>query len=168
MSLNRIIRWALPAAACLAIAAVGIGVIPKLVAPPIENDENVLVGNPCGEEMSAEELSKQLGISVDVAVGSEKVICNILDGSIGNISFEYGGNSYTLRASKQSGDFSGVNGTVIKYDKIDASKNAVLETVRGEYNYYKLTWTDGTATFILVNNNEITADNIIEIYKKFK
>ena len=88
---------------------------------------------------------------------------------IAQVDFTYGGKSYTLRASKQSGDFSGINGTLIKSDKIDAQTDAVLETIRGfEYNYFKLKWTDGAVTFILSNNSETTTGSVIEIYEKIK
>ena len=88
---------------------------------------------------------------------------------IAQVDFTYGGKSYTLRASKQSGDFSGINGTLIKSDKIDAQTDAVLETIRGfEYNYFKLKWTDGAVTFILSNNSETTTESVIEIYEKIK
>lgn len=169
MPLNRILKWALPVAACFAILLVGINVIPKLGAAPVESDESVLGGNPFAGEMSAEELQEKLGFSIDAPEGSENASYNVLDGNIANISFEYGGNSYTLRASKQSGDFSGINGTLIKSDKIDAANDAVLETIRGmEYNYFKLTWTDGAVTYILMNNNEISADDITGVYEKIK
>lgn len=169
MPLNRILKWALPVAACFAILLVGINVIPKLGAAPVESDESVLGGNPFAGEMSAEELQEKLGFSIDVPEGSENASYNVLDGNIANISFEYDGNSYTLRASKQSGDFSGINGTLIKSDKIDVANDAVLETIRGmEYNSFKLTWTDGAVTYILMNNNGISADDITGVYEKIK
>ncbi|MGN0670309.1 MAG: hypothetical protein ACI4JZ_07145 [Oscillospiraceae bacterium] len=164
-----IMKWALPAAACFAVLIVGISVIPKQNTPPVDSSEGVMVGNPFGDDLTAEELQEQLGFSVDLPEEAENAAYNILDGNIANISFEYGGSSYLLRASKQSGDFSGINGTLIKSDKIDAANDAVLETIRGtDYNYFKLTWTDGAVTYILANNTEISAEDITEIYEKIK
>ncbi|MGN0699790.1 MAG: hypothetical protein ACI4J8_02180 [Oscillospiraceae bacterium] len=154
-------------AACLVIAAVGIRLIPDMVSSP--ENSGVEIANPFEEVESAEEFAKRLEISADAPVGSENVSYTILDGKIAQIDFDYGGKSYTLRASKQSGDFSGINGTLIKSDKIDAANDAVLETIRGsEFNYFKLTWTDGAATYILSNGSETTAEEITEIYNLIK
>lgn len=166
--LNRIIKWALPAAACLVIAAVGIGVVPRLVSPIVESGSEVEIANPFQTVNSADEFEEQLKFRIDAPGGSEDIAYSILDGEIAQVDFNYGGNSYTLRASKQSGDFSGINGTVIKYDKIDAANDAVLETIRGQFNYYKLTWTDGAVTYILANNTEISADDITGVYEIIK
>ena len=168
LPLHRVIRWAFPIAACLAITIIGIKIIPSLFYSPVKNNGSTQIVNPFTEVQSADEFAKQLGISIDAPDGSDNVAYNILDRSIANINFEYGEHSYTLRASKQSGDFSGINGTLIKYDKIDAANDAVLETIRGEFNYYKLTWTDGTTTYILMNNSEISTEDIIAIYELVK
>lgn len=168
LTLNRIAKWALPVAACLAIAIVGIRIVPDFVSPGVESDSGIQLANPFAEVQSSAEFEKQLGIAIDAPNGSENTAYFILDGSIANINFEYGGRSYTLRASKQSGDFSGVNGTLIKSDKIDAENDALLETIRGEFNYYKLIWTDGAVKYILVNNSETFTDDIIGIYELVK
>ncbi|MGN0670306.1 MAG: hypothetical protein ACI4JZ_07130 [Oscillospiraceae bacterium] len=164
----KIARWALPAAACLAIAVVGFNVVPRLVSPPVESG-GVEIPNPFMMVNSADDFEQKLSLRADAPAGSEDIAYSILDGSIAQVDFIYGGKSYTLRASNQSGDFSGINGTLIKSDKIDAQTDAVLETIRGiDYNYFKLKWTNGAVTFILSNRDETTAESITEIYQKIK
>ncbi len=164
----KIARWALPAAACSAIAVVGFNVVPRLVSPPIESS-GVEIPNPFQTVNSADDFEQQLHFRADAPAGSEDTAYSILDGSIAQVDFIYGGKSYTLRASRQSGDFSGINGTLIKSDKIDAQTDAVLDTIRGtDYNYFKLKWTNGAVTFILSNGDETTAESITEIYQKIK
>ncbi|MGN0679951.1 MAG: hypothetical protein ACI4JS_09840 [Oscillospiraceae bacterium] len=168
-SLVKIMKWALPAAACLAIVVVGINLLPRLRSTPIGNESGVQIPNPFVGVNTLDEIEEQLGISVKLPDGAENAAYFIIDGSIASIDFEYGGKSYTLRASKQSGDFSGINGTLINSDKIDAANDAVLETIRGfEYNYFKLMWTDGAVTYILANNAEISTDDITGVYQKIK
>lgn len=165
----KIARWALPAAACLAIAVVGFNVVPRLVSPPVESSSGVEIPNPFVMVNSADDFEQLLHFRADAPNGSEDIAYSILDGSIAQVDFTYGGKGYCLRASKQSGDFSGINGTLIKNDKIDAQTDAVLETIRGfEYNYFKLNWTDGAVNFILSNRDETTTESITEIYEKIK
>ena len=117
----------------------------------------------------ADDFEQQLHFRADAPAGSEDIDYSILDGSIAQVDFTYSGKSYCLRASKQSGDFSGINGTLIKSDKIDAQTDAIFETIRGiEFNYFKLKWTNGAVTFILSNGDETTAESITEIYRKIK
>lgn len=169
LPLNRILKWALPAAACLVIAVVGIRVIPGIVSSPVDSGSEVQIANPFQAVNSADEFEERLKFRIDAPAGSEDIAYSILDGEIAQADFIFGGNSYTLRASKQSGDFSGINGTLIKSDKIDAANDAVLETIRGmEFNYYKLTWTDGAVNYILANNTEIATEDITGVYEKLK
>ena len=164
--LNRVLTWAISVAACLAVAVAGIKIIPNIISAPPQS--NVQVVNPYREAESAEEFAKELGISIDAPEGSENVIYNIISDSIANLDFEYGGNSYTFRASKQSEDFSGIYGTTLKQENIDAAAGAVLQTIDGEFDYFKLTWKDGETTYILMNGSEISADDITAVYELVK
>lgn len=126
----KIARWALPAAACLAIAVVGFNVVPRLVSPPVESS-GVEIPNPFQTVNSADDFEQQLHFRADAPAG--------------------------------------INGTLIKSDKIDAQTDAILDTIRGtDYNYFKLKWTNGAVTFILSNRDETTAESITEIYQKIK
>ena len=171
----KIARWAAPIAACLVIAVVGVAVFRQQSVPvtPAESsmpeEGGMLGGSPFSDEMSPEELREQLGIQFSIPDNAENVVCYIMDGNIGDVRFDSGGGSYTLRFSEQSGDFMEIYGEVLSSEKIDASTNAVLDTFESvEYPIYKITWTDGRLTYILSNNSEVTAEAITAIYEEIK
>ena len=172
---GKIARWAAPLAACLVIAVVGIAVFRQQSVPvaPVEPSEpmesGVMVGSPFSDEMSPEELREQLGIDFSIPDGAENVVCYIMDGNIGDVRFEIGGSSYILRFSEQSGDFMGINGTPLSSEKIDASANAVLDTIESvEYPIYKISWTNGKINYTLSNNGETDAETIKAVYQEIK
>ncbi len=172
---GKIARWAAPLAACLVIAVVGIAVFRQQSVPvaPVEPSEplesSVMVGSPFSDEMSPEELREQFGINFSIPDGAENVVCYIMDGNIGDVRFEIGGSSYILRFSEQSGDFMGINGTPLSSEKIDASTNAVLDTIESiEYPIYKISWINGKINYILSNNGETDAETIKAIYQEIK
>lgn len=162
-SFAEIAKWALPVAACLVIAAVGIKVIPTLAAP--EESSEVLVGSPFETVNSADEFEKQLGIAIDAPMGASEVEYTIIDGNTADIHFSYGENVYSLRASGQSGDFSGLYGVKAAAEQLDSANNAVLTTIRsGDQTFLKLTWTDEKVNYILSNTDGGNEDEIKEIY----
>lgn len=169
---GKIARWAAPLAACLVIAVVGVTVFHRQSVPvsPTESDEGgVMVGSPFSDELSADELREQLGVDFNIPDNAENVVCCIMDGNIGDVRFDIEESSYSLRFSEQSGDFSGINGTVLSSEKIDASTNAVLDTFESvEYPIYKISWTDGKLKFILSSNSQTTPDAIKQIYEEIK
>lgn len=175
ISFGKIAKWAAPIAACLVIAVVGVAVFRQQSVPvtPVDSSEplesGVLVGSPFSDEMTADELREQLGIDFKIPVNAENVVCYIMDGNIGDVRFESDGGSFILRFSEQSGDFMGISGEPVSNEKIDASTNAVLETIADvEYSIYKISWTDGKLNYILSNNSETTSDTIKAIYEKIK
>lgn len=162
-SFAEIAKWALPIAACLVIAVVGIKVIPPLAAP--EEPSGALVGSPFLTVSSADEFEKQLGIALDAPEGASEVQYAIIDGNIAEVYFSYGENLYSLRASEQSGDFSGLYGIEAAAEQLDSANNAVLTTIRsGDQTFLKLTWTDGKVNYILSNTDGGNEDEIKEIY----
>jgi hypothetical protein len=168
---KRITKWALPIAACFAIAVIGAAVIlnPSKPSDPPNTGNDVQIPNPIVDIQDAEEFETRLGITADAPAGAENVICSIIDGNMADIVFDLEGRQYDLRASKQSGDFSGIYATVIKEDTIDASTDAVLTTYRsGDEIYLKITWTNGAATYILSNTDGASADELKAVYEKVK
>lgn len=165
----KIARWAAPIAACIVLAAVGIVFVSRQNQLPVDDESNVMAGNPYGDFITAEELREQLKIDFTIPDGAEVAECFIIDGKIGNISFTYNQKNYCVRGSRQSGDFSGVNETVIARKQLDAENNAVLETLRGmDYTIYKLFWTNGSANYYLVNSGGISENDIISVYNLIK
>lgn len=158
------VRWAAPLAACLAFAAVGIVFASRQTKLPVESESNVQLVNPLSDEMTAEELREKLGIEFKLPKNAQNTDCFILNGDIGDVRFEADGKPYCLRYSKKSGDFSGIFGDVLSSEKIDAEKNAVLETVGVSEKTYKISWTNGEITFIL----SAPTDEITKIYEEIK
>lgn len=157
-------RWAAPLAACIVLAAVGIVFASRQNQIPIDSESNVMAGSPFGDEMSAEELQQRLGIDFRIPDSAENVVCYIMDGDIGDVRFEVDGGSYFLRFSRKSGDFSGINGVLIKSEKIDSATNAVLDEI--EFNgdkQYRLSWTNGEIQYILSSSSSIK-----NIYEEIK
>lgn len=158
-----IAKWALPIAACLVIAVVGIKVIPQLAAPDEPSD--VLVGSPFVTVDSADEFEKQLGITIDAPEGASGIEYAIIDGNIAEVYFSYDEKTYSLRASGQSGDFSGLYGVEAAAEQLDSANNAVLTTIRsGDQTFLKLTWTDGKVNYILSDTDGGNEDEIKKIY----
>ena len=160
----KIAKWALPIAACLVVAVTAVKLVPLLTAPP-DDDRGVMVGNPFVTVSSANELAQRLGIEIDAPAGASKAEYAIIDGSIAEVYFSYGENAYCLRASTQSGDFSGLSGVQAAVEQLDGENSAMLATIKsGPDTFLKLTWTDGKLNYILSNRDGGSADEIRKIY----
>lgn len=149
----RLTKWAAPLAACLAVAvitSVGVRVIPTLNKTPAVSEPTKVV-SPVQLVDSAAAFDKELGISIDAPEGSKNVQYRILDDAVADISFAYNDMDCTLRASKQNGDFSGINGTAVLSELIGENNNAVLTTVTDISNetFLKLEWNNGKTRYIL-------------------
>ncbi len=188
----RLTKWAAPLAACLAaavITAVGARIIPTLERTPAVS-EPTKVGGPVRLVDSAAAFTEELGISIDAPEGSKNVQYRILDDAVADISFAYNDIDCTLRASKQNGDFSGINGTAVLSELIGENNNAMLTTITDISNetYLKLEWNNGKTRYILSckdheadsNSADIktsdhynyshtkAANNIIDLYRLIK
>ena len=149
-STSAILKWAMPMAACLVIAI-------------------VQIGNPFVSVEGAQEFKTKLGIVLNAPEGAENVEYTIIDNEMANIDFNYAEHSYTLRASKQGGDFSGLYGTDAGSEQIDSSTDALLTAIRSEEEIYrKLEWTDGKIRYVLLNTDGADPEQMKEIYKKVK
>lgn len=129
----------------------------------------MLGGSPFSDEMTVDELREQLGFDFKIPENAENVVCYVMDGNIGDVRFDSDGSSFILRFSEQSGDFMEISGEPLSSEKVDASTNAVLDTIASvEYPIYKISWTDGKLNFILSNNSQTTAEAIKAIYEEIK
>ncbi len=157
-------RWAAPLAACIVAAVVGIVFVLRQNQLPVDSESNVMVGSPFGEEITEDELKNTLGIDFKIPKNAENAVFCVMDGDIGDVRFEVDGGSYLLRFSRKSGDFSGINGALIKSEKIDSSTNAVLDEIEFDGNkHYRLSWTNGEIQFILSSSSSIK-----NIYEEIK
>lgn len=165
-----IVKWAVPAAACFAAAITAAAVIPKLTAPEeLPKDPPVMAGSPFASVSSAKELEERSGIAIDAPKGAEKVEYSIINDSIAEVYFLYGKNSYTLRASEQTDDFSGLYGSETASERLDDANGAILTTVEGaDETYLKLVWTKEKTVFILMNTDGGGTEEIKEIYSLLK
>ena len=157
-------RWAAPLAACIVLAAVGIVFASRQNQIPIDSESNVMAGSPFGDEITEDELKNALGIDFKIPKNAKNAVFCVMDGNIGDVRFEVDGGSYFLRFSRKSGDFSGINGVLIKSEKIDSATNAVLDEI--EFNgdkQYRLSWTNGEIQYILSSSSSIK-----NIYEEIK
>ena len=171
MPFNRIIKWALPIAACFVAAILGITVLPGILHPStiVNNDPPAFMGSPFIPVDNASEFESQLGIRLDAPADADYVEYSIADGKIAAIYFTLDGHGYDLRASCQSGDFSGLSGTVVKEETIDAENNAVFSILQnGNIEFLRITWTDGPVNYVLMNTDGGAESEIKAIYEKVK
>lgn len=169
--LSSVLRTYVPiAAGVILLAAVGLLIARFINTRPAEpTTPTDIIVNPFNEVSSAAELEKQLGISIDAPSGSSEVTYVIIDGKIAEVNFMNNGNFYSLRASKISGDFSGLNGKEIKSEQIDSGKNAILSVIKCEdEKYAKVTWTDGLINYVLSNTDGASESDMKSLYEKIK
>lgn len=164
----RIVRYALPIAACFCLLAIGIArFLPNNT--PIKPDKNdVQGGNPYVEVENAEAFNA-LSITLEAPADARKVSYAIIDDKIAEIQFELNGKSYLARASAQEGDFSGLNGRELSQETIDAKSNAVLTEVQTDLcTYYKIIWTNGKINYCLLGTDGVTREQIVSVYDAMK
>ncbi|MCR4646204.1 MAG: hypothetical protein K5695_12485 [Oscillospiraceae bacterium] len=168
---KRIMKWAMPIAACFVIAVIGVTVMNNTIktTEPFGTEDNVQIANPFAGVDNAAEFERVLGISIDAPKGAENVEYSIVDNEMADIVFDFEGHCYNIRASKAGGDFSGLNGIEEKTEQIDAKHNAMLTVIRsGDEFYLKITWTDGQTTFILSNTDGASEDELKAVYERVK
>lgn len=154
---------ALSAAACLCIVYFGV----KSVLPPDFGKASTNYNSPIDTVESAEDF-RQLGIFLDVPEGAEDVTYVIIDGTIAGIDFFFEGHEYFVRASGQSGDFSGVSGAELMAEQIDSRTNATLYQLDSESElYWKASWEDGETNYYLSNTDGASDDEMMQVVSMF-
>ena len=164
---SRLRKWALPAAACLVIAAVGAAVLPGMLRPSetAESEPSVMLVNPFAEVENADAFEEQLGFRADAPAGAEDVIYNVIDKKIADVCFIWAGRGYDLRASMMDGDFSGLYGEEAKSEVVDAESSAVLTGLQsGDESYKKIEWSDGRVNYILMNTDGAAEEELAAVY----
>lgn len=164
----RFTRYALPIAACLCIAIIGLVKILSPDAAVGPGEETVLGGNPFVEVESADAF-RELSITLDAPEGAENVSYAIIDGQIAELRFSLGGKSYLSRASAQEGDFSGLIGEELSSETVDAQNNAVLIELRSDgADYTKLVWTNGKINYCLYSLDGADREQLLLAYEALK
>lgn len=153
ISFQRIAKWAAPVAACFALLIAGSFLLKD--TPPVSDPSDIQALPPYATVDSPQEISELLGIEIHTPADAENVQCSILDGKIAQIDFSWNGQEYTLRASAQDGDFSGVHGEESVPELIDAETNAQYTVIPDEeISYGKISWTDGKVRFYLTSSGK--------------
>ena len=191
---KRILRWALPLAACLALAVfAAVKLLPRLEPEKPEavgttfaaetGEEGALAGgftedlqtggvqiaNPFAEYGSAAELAAAMGFEIDAPEGAEDVHYCSISGEIAEADFTYAGRQYCFRASTLQDDFSGLYGEESEPRLIDAETGAALTGITdGEAVYRRLVWTEGELTLILSNTDGASEAEMEELYRAIR
>lgn len=160
----RFLRYALPAAACFGLLIAGMIRFLPGDAPELPDEFDLQGGNPF-VEAEGPDAFRELGIALEAPDGADNASYAVIDGRIAQINFEADGQRFTVRASAQAGDFSGIAGEEVSSESIDAENSAVLVTVRVDsLTYYKIVWTDGKVNYCLYGEDASGGEQIKEIY----
>lgn len=162
----RFAQYALPAAACLCLLVGGIWhFLPGQEEEPMEGG-GVQMANPIVEVENAEEFNS-IGIEMDAPEGAENCDYLVIDGEIACVEFDWDSHHYTLRASKESGDISGLYGTQGEEQTVDEEHGAVLSSVDiGTALCYRICWMDGGVNFVLFNMDGADSEELIQLYEE--
>ena len=167
-AIRYITRYALPIAACFCLLVLAVTRFLPAKAPTEPSENDVLGGNPFVEVQSADDF-KSLAITLDAPDGAKEVSYAIIDGQIADVSFTLGKKSFTVRASAQEGDFSGLSGEVISTETVDAKTNAVLTAVKTDIEtYQKITWTNGKINYCLFGTDGADKQQTTAVYEAIK
>lgn len=164
---NHFLRFALPIAACLCFAVLGItGFIPDSTQTQ-PNAGYVEGGNPFVDVENADAF-KEIGITFDAPSDASDISYTIINGEIASIHFMINGKSFEARASTQDGDFSGLTGEKQEIKIIDKENNATLYKIGGDIeNVYKITWSDDNVSYCLYGTDGAVEDEVIDVYNAF-
>lgn len=159
-----VFSYALPIAACFCILIIGIAYFIPASVPDSPGNSLLLGGNSIIEVDNASAFN-EIGITLEVPLDASDVSYAIIDRKIALIHFVINGKTFEARASSQNGDFSGLLGTQLDTENIDAKNNAILYTISEDFgNYYKMTWTNGKVNYCLYGTDGATSDDVIAVY----
>ena len=160
-SFKRAMRYALPLAACFCIMLFG----SVFIFGGNDTPDGPIVhrGNPIGIMVGPSGF-EAMGISAKAPDCAENVEYSVIDEKIAAIAFDVDGKTFYLRASNQSGDFSGVNGKVLFTESFYSQKDGVLYTLQSATGViFKAHWTDGKTNFYLTSFGEISKEDFIKV-----
>lgn len=92
---------------------------------------------------------EDLGFTIDAPENAEDVSYCILDGEIAQVTFTLDGHSYTYRASKLDGDFSGDTEEAVGSISLNAKYDAVLD--RLSLDGWRAHWSRDMVSYYLTN-----------------
>lgn len=140
-------RWG-SLAACFAIVVAISFALPRLLNSTEQNPPLEMVGSPIEDVPGVQDFEK-LGFTIDAPDGAENISYHILDGEIAQVVFSLDGQSYTYRAAKLAGDFSGANGETVGSVSLDAEYDAVLDCLSP--GVWRAHWIKDSVSYYLAN-----------------
>ncbi len=161
---KRVMRWALPVAACFVMVIAGViiknGRLPAegplaSPGPGASEPAGALSGqqgstqmvNPVVSMASAAEVEEKTGIALRIPAEASDIDYAVINGELAQVKFEYGEYAYCLRASKSDEDFSGLYGEVASEEELDGAKLETID-VAGSL-WQRLSWSEGDVRFIM-------------------
>lgn len=163
---NNFYKRIVPLAACLAVAAVGVLTVPKIIEKPADN-EFVQGTNQIIEVGSAAELSDMLGFKINVPeyipFDSDSITYISFWNEVGEIDFESGDKTLVYRKGlAKDGDVSG------DYNQYDTEKTVSFNntdvTIKGNGGEYNLAvWTKGDYAYSVSISYGVSEDEIMKV-----
>lgn len=163
----RLLRVALPVAACLVIAVLAVvRFVPRepSVGGGFEGGGD-LYTSPYTDVASIDELENMLGMEFALPPEASEISCSAMNNQIGYVSFFYQDHFYELAGSKESGEIFGEQGTLLEEEIIDSEYNAILSV--NDYDGLTITcitWSDGENRYFLSNMDGCSKDEMKCVY----
>ena len=160
----KILRYALPIAACLCIAVVGVlrfvPGTPEMTEPPF------VQGTSPVEDVESAAAFAPLGVAIDAPAGASDAAYAIINGETACVTFRMGDHAYDLRASAKTGEVANVCGETLSAETVDAASGAVLTRLQGfDGVYTKIEWTRGGVAYALTNTDGADADAAVAVFR---
>lgn len=163
MPTAKILRYALPVAACLCLAV--IGVLRFVPGTPEMTEPSFVQGTSPVEDVANAAAFAPLGVVIDAPAGADDVTYAIISGEIACVTFRTGDHAYDFRASATAGEVAGVHGETLSVDTVDAASGAVLTRLQGFDNVYiKIEWTKDGVAYALTNTDGADADAAVAVF----
>ena len=180
---NRVMKWAIPVAACLVLVVTTVFALPYLMGgrksaanydyadPSYDPADAAEIANPWISVKDSSSLKESTGIEIEAPSDAGGVEYNALGDEIADVTFMIDGHEYTLRASKRTDDFSGLYGDAVEDSKSIASAdgNASYEVLTsGDEIYRKIAWSDGDTAYILTNTDGASEEEFLKVYESYQ
>ncbi len=159
-------RLALPIAACVCLAAVGVAAVlyePELKPelPPADSQSDA---EPYARVASPAEF-EVCGMALEMPVEADNAEYAILNGAIASVEFEVDGHTYYLRAARGDEDVSGFSPEEVQDLSPSGAQYRVMRFSVGHRVCHKLRWADGDAVYYLSNTDGASLERLMAVYE---
>lgn len=160
LSFKKAYRFVMPIAACVCIMLLSVTIIfgGNNSVSPISHRNSGYVAVQSASDLES------IGVYLTLPNSALSPTYEIVDGNIASVNFSIDGKTYFLKASKISGDFSGVTGEVISSESFLSKNDGVISIVSSfDITATKAYWTDGKVNFYLYTYDDITSSEFIDV-----